>query len=187
MSCVGQHLNPNQYFLTGGGCSGSNSHKSFITTQSGEIKIALGLHANRQEADTLIWYHVIKSPLRNVLVVSPDTDVYMIGLPIVESDIDQKFILVQLSMVGDSFLNINDLISSLHRDPELAYIPKAQRSKCLQILYMVSGCDYLLFWVDHGKVHFLNTLILYVRYIILVICHIPQYRIKTLGCYHFTA
>lgn len=41
------------------------------------------LTCNAEESDTRIWLHVINSSGQKKLVLSPDTDVYHIGLPIV--------------------------------------------------------------------------------------------------------
>ena len=85
----------------------------------------------------------------------------MIGLPIIETGIDEKSIFVQLSMCSDSFFSINGLILCLHRHVDLVSIPKEERAKCIQTLYIVSGCDYLSFWVGHGKASFLSTFFKY--------------------------
>ena len=76
------------------------------------------LSCNAEEADTRIWLHVANSAGHKKLVLSPDTDVYHIGLPIVaETDLD---VLVRLSTFNSPehrILDMQALISAFVNDP----------------------------------------------------------------------
>jgi hypothetical protein len=60
---------------------------------------------------------------------------------------------------------MTSLISAFGRDPDLASIDANDRAKLLQLLYIASGCDFLSFWVGHGKCGFLNCLFQYAPFI----------------------
>ncbi len=97
--------------------------------------------------------------------MSPDTDLYVIGLPILIS-FSSKSVFVQLSMLNDSYyVNVNSFISALGRDPGLFSFPVSKCPNLLQFLYIVSGCDYTSFWAGHGKVSFMNCLFRYSEFI----------------------
>ena len=50
------------------------------------------LTCNAEESDTRIWLHVINSAGKKKLVLSPDTDMYHIGLPFVTGTLDVSFV-----------------------------------------------------------------------------------------------
>ena len=81
---------------------------------------------NAEEADTRIWLHTINSAGQKKLVLSPDTDVCHIGLPIVaESDLDVLVRLNTFHSVEQRFLDMQALINAFAHDPELAHIPSS--------------------------------------------------------------
>ena len=74
--------------------------------------------SNAEEADTMIWLHASKTQLHNILVLSPDTEVYMIGLPLQCSH--SKHIIVQISKIGSHELKLlctKTLIQAIANDP----------------------------------------------------------------------
>ena len=52
--------------------------------------------SNAEETDTRIWVHVRRTECKRILIISPDTDVYHIGLPLV-SNLCNKELVVQVS------------------------------------------------------------------------------------------
>ena len=105
------------------------------------------LSCNAEEADTRIWLHVANSAGHNKLVLSPDTDVYHIGLPIVaETDL---YVLVRLSTFNSTeyrILDLQALISAFVHDPELAHIPSSSLPSVIQALFVFTGCDFVSFF-----------------------------------------
>ena len=97
-----QHkLNPQQMFITAGGFRGDQSNKAFfVTSASKEPQCNESLYCNAEESDTHIWLHVINSTGTKKLVLSPDTDVYHIGLPIISGT--ELECVVRLRVLGHS-------------------------------------------------------------------------------------
>ena len=76
-----------------------------------------------EETDTRQWLHATECPLHNIPVLSPDTDVYHIGLPL--ACINNKEIIVQLSAINDKqlkLLHMSSLVKALDHDPDLSKI-----------------------------------------------------------------
>lgn len=63
------------------------------------------------EADYAIWHHCIRSNIRNILVVSSDTDTWVYGLGLFELNLfDTKHIFVQRGNT-ESYININNAVT----------------------------------------------------------------------------
>ena len=75
--------------------------------------------SNAQETDTRIWVHVKKTACTKILVISPDTDVYNIGLPLVSQSVNKE-VLVQISPINSEDMKLVDLPAlneALSHDP----------------------------------------------------------------------
>ena len=96
------------------------------------------------------------------MLYSPDTDVYNIGLPIIQ-ELPSLEVYIELKPKGrrkDShrYLHLNKLIHALRSDPDLAQVPLEQRPSVVQAVYIVTGCDYISYFKGIGKEFFLNVL-----------------------------
>ena len=110
-----------------------------------------------EETDTRLWLHATKSPFHNILILSPDTDVYHIGLPL--ACVKTKEIIVQVSAINSrqlKLLHLSALVNALDNDPDLSKIDPKILPQVLQTLYVVSGCDYISFFSNMGKATFLR-------------------------------
>ena len=77
-------LGPQQRFVTAGGFDGSLKNKAlYVTSSTAQPQPDDSLYCNAEELDTRIWLHAVNSAGTKKLVLSRDTDVYHIGLPIV--------------------------------------------------------------------------------------------------------
>ena len=77
-------------------------------------------NSNAEETDTRLWVHVKHTEYTQILVLSPDTDVYHIGLPLNNGN---KQVIIQVSPINAKevkFLDISALITALTNDPDLA-------------------------------------------------------------------
>ena len=84
--------------------------------------------------------------------MSPDTDVYHIGLPIVAKH--KMNVKVQLSRFNCKELCMLDkgvFLDALGADPELASIFNDQLASTMQMLYISAGCDHVSFFHGFGK------------------------------------
>ena len=90
---------------------------------------------------------------------SPDTDVYHIGLPLLNHY--EYDVYVQLSPITSPevrLLHLNQLQLALAGDPDLALVPPGLRACVVQTLFICSGCDCVLFcrvWESHNNGAFL--------------------------------
>ena len=112
-----------QRFVTAGGFEGQSRNKAFFVSSGTEVQSDDTLQCNAEETDTRIWLHAMHSAGTRKLVLSPDTDVYHIGLPIIAAT--DLHVIVRLSPFNSieyRFLNLQALIRALKNDPELAAI-----------------------------------------------------------------
>ena len=119
-----------------------------------------------EETDTRLWLHATKCPHQNILILSPDTDVYHIGLPL--PCVRTKQIIVQVSAINSrqlKLLHLPALLSALDNDPDLSKIESEIRPQVMQALYVVSGCDYVSFFSSMGKATFLRYFFQYAKFI----------------------
>lgn len=153
-----------------------NSDQEFFTNIKGvvysinrqkELLQRPSYSTNMDEADMRIWLHCIHTSGQKILIFSPDTDVYHIGL-VIAPRVPEKQIVVQLSkslVDSPSFLNLNALLQALEGDPDLCNIPPDIRPQSLQTLYVCTGCDYISFFAGLGKCTFLSTFFQYASFI----------------------
>ncbi len=101
-------------------------------------------------------------------MISPDTDVYHIGLPLQARLLRSKEIVVQISAINSHdlrLLRLNSLLSALRNDPDLANINPRLLPQVLQTLYVTSGCDYISFFSGIGKATFLQYFVQHASFI----------------------
>ena len=77
---IRQRLLPGQRFVTAGGFTGSLQNQAMFTECNLPPQSDSRLTCNAEESDSRIWLHVLNSAGEKKLVLSPDTDVYNIGL-----------------------------------------------------------------------------------------------------------
>ncbi|XP_064384664.1 uncharacterized protein LOC135333611 [Halichondria panicea] len=154
-----------QKFVTAGGFSSNLQNKClFVTGSTPQPQVDDSLYCNAEESDTRIWLHVINSVGTRKLVLSPDTDVYHVGLPLVAGT--QLECNVRLSLFNSTehrFLDIQALLTAFENDPSLAAIE--QLPAVMQMLYISTGCDFVSFFNGIGKATFMATLFEYSQFI----------------------
>ena len=103
--------------------------------------------SNAMESDVRIWRHALQSNQR-ILIYSPDTDVYNIGLPL--ADITQQYI-VQINPRDDAphYIHLHRLLSAFRHDPDLASIPKNNVGS-IKVLIIVSTKFSVFFFFGGG-------------------------------------
>ena len=108
------------------------------------------LSTNMDEADMRVWLHCVHSNCTRIVIFSPDTDIYHIGLAIA-GNMHGKSIIIQLSkslVSSPKLLDLNALLLAITRDPDLSGIPPSGKPQALQTLYVCTGCDYVSFFAD---------------------------------------
>ncbi len=153
---VGAHLHPHQTLYVAGAFDGSITDTAWFVKGGNSAQPDPSFTCNSEETDTRLWLHATRTSSTRVLILSPDTDTYHIGLPL--QCTTDKQITIQISAVNSrqlKFLNLTELCSALARDPDLAGIDHTSLRHILQTLYAVSGCDYTSFFSHIGKATFL--------------------------------
>ena len=57
----------------------------------------------------------------------------------------------------ERFLSLTKLHNALNNDNELESVPKTDLAKYIQMIYILSGCDYVSFFMGQGKASFFST------------------------------
>ena len=159
-------LQINQRFITAGGFNNDLQGKAMYVSMNTSPLSDDTLLCNAEEADTRIWLHTLNSAGNKKLILSPDTEVYHIGLPFVaETDLDVLVRLSKFNSVEHKILDMQALISAFNNDPELAHIPSTSLPSVMQTLFVCTGCDFISFFNGLGKASFLSTMLEYSKFI----------------------
>ena len=111
--------------------------------------------SNAQEADMRVWRHALQTHSEKVLIFSPDTDVYNIGLTMVKPSC-QYVVQINLPHHQARYVNVNMLLQAFQADPDLASVQQSRLGSIMQQLYISTGCDYTSYVSGFSKAMFLN-------------------------------
>ena len=145
---IRKHLSPTQKFYTSGA---AESSMGVVVTKRGGDSTWTAVECRVDEADTRVWLHLKHSAGTRKFILSPDTDVYHIGLPLLMAG---ESIYIQVSRPSDKelkLLHLNTLIDVLRRDPDLVHIPESDIPRVFQTLFVATGCDYVSEWARHSS------------------------------------
>ena len=114
-------VHPGQKLVLAGCFSGSTQGEcSAWLVQATEVSIipepAPQYQSNAKEADARIWRHAKQSRANDILIYSPDTDIYNIGLGLLHTCTSKQFI-IQLNVSKSAeqrYLHLNSLYSALY-------------------------------------------------------------------------
>ncbi len=151
------HLQPQQTRYVAGGFEDPASDTVWSVTGTNRAQPRPQFTCNAGETDTRLWLHVKLSTYSRILILSPDTDVYNIGLPLESAT--RKDVVVQISAINCrqlDLVNVTALVTALSNDPDLADVNPAVLPKVLQAMYVCTGCDYISFFSKVGKATFLR-------------------------------
>jgi hypothetical protein len=121
---------------------------------SAEYIVAAGDH---EETYIRMWLHAVTSTAQTVFINIPDTDVYFIGLSILKNtNLHEKSVYVQPKDSPDNniVIDMNQFASDLRNDICLQEVENIE--ECIQILYIISGCDYISYFNGFGKKTFFD-------------------------------
>ena len=139
LSNISPHLRSNQKLYIAGAFENELADTAwYIQHGSKNLQPDPTFNSNAEETDTRIWLHARKTPHNKILVISPDTDVYHIGLPL--QCAIQKQVIVQVSPVNSKdlkLIHLTQLIKALQDDPDLAGINPSILPQILQTLYRI--------------------------------------------------
>ena len=150
------HLREGQVLVLAGCFSGESQDDAWVITGDGTLPHTTSRYtSNSQEADMRVWRHATQAQHERILVCSPDTDVYNIGLVMTKPN---KHYLVQIKVphANPKYVDIKKLLLAFQYDPDLASLPQTQLGSIMLQLYIVTGCDYISYVSGMGKATFLN-------------------------------
>ena len=73
------------------------------------------------------------------LLFSPDTDIYIIGLPLIKTTNKVVFVQLKDTSYEKCFLHMNQFVFSLKMDICFQGIQNIE--ECIQLVYILNGCD----------------------------------------------
>ena len=123
--CLGQSflnvvppiLHGDQRVVTSGCYDGGKA----MTISASGVEECPSLVCDAEESDTRVWLHVLRSSGHKKLLYSPDTDVYHIGLTLIDPSVHDVY--VQLSNISSPELRLLHLNQLLRDDPDLSLVP----------------------------------------------------------------
>ena len=157
LSNVPKYLTANKVFVVAGGFQGNVEDSAWFVTSGSAPQPEPAYTCIAEETDTRLWLHVKQTPCNRVLVRSPDTDVYHIGLPLHHGD--QKDIIIQINPYHSKelqYLHLSAFVVVLCNDPDLSAIPPHHIPQVFQTLFVTTGCDYISYFRRVGKATFLR-------------------------------
>ncbi|CAC5371098.1 unnamed protein product [Mytilus coruscus] len=83
---------------------------SILNGQVVDYDLASG---NHEEADTRVWLHASVTTANQVIIYSPDTDVFFIGLPLVPNLTKTVYVQLRDSRYNNSFLSMDKLVKCI--------------------------------------------------------------------------
>ena len=119
---------------------------------------------NHEESDTQIWLHVTDTTCKTVHIRSIDRDIGLIGMSHFSKFLSKE-IFIEYQQNPIKFIDLNVLHNSLSTDSDLVSLRKEIVGKIIQTVYICSGCDFVSYFVGHGKSSFYKALFQYCRFI----------------------
>ncbi|KAJ8047412.1 hypothetical protein HOLleu_06401 [Holothuria leucospilota] len=154
--------------VTSGGFDGDERDKTFQFLD-GTVSQHPLLTSNHEEGDSRVWFHAFHTECKNILIYSPDRDIFNIGLPLMSNHFLGKQVFVQLRRQygNDLYLSMNTLTDCLLKDFDLQSLGEKLflAPSFVQMLFISSGCDYVSFFKGHTKTAFLKTFFRYAKFI----------------------
>lgn len=163
-----EFLRVGQRLISAGGFDGDMMDKATVATKFA-IEEESNFSSNHVKSDSRVWLYCLNTPHSRVVIYSPDTDTYHIGLRSLYSPDGtmKKDAVVQLSMSIDSneYLSLSKLVNFLSSDLDLDTLAKDQLPTTMQTIYIASGRDYTSFFYGCGKASFLSTFFQHANFI----------------------
>ncbi|CAC5419098.1 unnamed protein product [Mytilus coruscus] len=126
---------------------------SILNGQVVDYDLASGKH---EEADTRVWLHASVTTADQVIIYSPDTDVFFIGLPLVPNLTKTVYVQLRDSPYNNSFLSMDKLVKCITLNDSLLQGIDSILI-CMQLLFIYSGCDFVSYFRGCGKKTFFDV------------------------------
>ncbi|CAC5392687.1 unnamed protein product [Mytilus coruscus] len=126
---------------------------SILNGQVVDYDLASG---NHEEADTRVWLHASVTTADQVIIYSPDTDVFFIGLPLVPNLTKTVYVQLRDSPYNNLFLSMDKLVKCITLNDSLLQGIDSILI-CMQLLFIYSGCDFVSYFRGCGKKTFFDV------------------------------
>ena len=113
-------------------------------------EVTAGPHSHLYRSKQRLWMHVKRTNTLKILNLSPDTDIYHIGLPLQHGS-RNIFISVSINSTCTSQLLLQYYKMTPTSQPSHQLIPQI-----FQTIFVATGCDYISFFSGIGKATFLR-------------------------------
>ena len=164
---VRHNLTQDQSLILAGCFSGDNNIPIVISGDGSLPTPDATYKTCAMEADMRIWRHIAVVKAQKILVYSPDTDVYNVGIAVANQYLP-KDVIVQINVAHSRelrYVHIKNVLKVQEIDSDLASLPQNDISAILHMLFVVSGCDYISYFMGFGKGMFLNTFYQFAEFI----------------------
>ena len=156
----------NKYLYIAGGFEGDIEDTAWSVSSNSSPQPQPRYTSNAEETDTRLWLHVKNTTKERILIKSPDTDIYHIGVPL--SHDQRKEIFIQINKYNSyelQYIHLQAFITALENDPDLSSLPQQLLPQTFQTIYVATGSDYTSFFSGIGKSSFLKTFYQHSRFI----------------------
>lgn len=165
LKAMPKHIQPGKVLYLAGCFEGNIEDTAWCITKTNTPQPEPLYTCNAEETDTRVWRHVKITECVRILVMSPDTDVYHIGLPLIHR---QKEIVIQINTYNCRdlcYLHLSALLTAFTNDPDLSSLSATLVPQIFQTIFVASGCDYISFFSGIGKATFLRYFFQYAEFI----------------------
>lgn len=159
--CLFQHsrfwLNDTQVIVISGCFNSDDDNLAWIIKPNDLPQPEPLYYTNAEEADLRVWKHAYSCNASNVLIYSPDTDAYTIGLQVAQQS--TKHYIVQLNLPSSReklYVHIDNLLNAFNNDSDLSFLPSDTIPKVITCLFLATGSDYTSFFRNFAKSTVLN-------------------------------
>ncbi|CAG2223369.1 unnamed protein product [Mytilus edulis] len=123
---------------------------SALCSKHGSITEYFDASGDHEEADTRVWLHAVTSSAINIIIYSPDTDVYFIGLPLLKN--------LKLLLIWGSTRIRLDLSKMQLEKPEDAWqkgLTSTSKDHATEVDVLVNGIsinrERIAFWIGNRR------------------------------------
>ena len=122
-----------------------------------------------------IWRHVAQTQFDHILIHSPDTDVYNIGLPIVAENATKQVILqINLPQSASSlYIYLNNMLTASNLDAELAGLLHHKLPEIFQMLFNAQDATIFLTSPNWGRLPFSMSFFI-IGFITGIVANLPR-------------
>ena len=139
MHYMHKHLLQTQTLYLAGGFEDPIADTCWFVKYNGKPQPDPKYNSNAEETDTRLWVHVKQTEYTRILVLSPDTDIYHIGLPLTRQNKQVVIQVIPINSKEIKFLDTSALSLALQNDPDLAGMEPNNLPQIMQTMFVCTG------------------------------------------------